>query len=57
MPDHGLDHLLDLDGEVMVISEDAQYWVKFEIHRVPMTAAKPHGVDYSRCTVQATSAF
>jgi hypothetical protein len=47
VPDHGLDHLLDLAGEVLVISGDGQYWVKFEVRRVPATVAKPHGLDYS----------
>lgn len=45
--DYSLDRLLDLDGEVLVISEDGQYWVKFDVHRVPATASKPHGLDYS----------
>jgi hypothetical protein len=47
VPDHSLDQLLGLDGEVLVISEDGSYWVKFEVRRVPVTAAKPHGLDYS----------
>ncbi len=46
-PDHSLDQLLDLDGEVLVISQDGHYWVKFEVHRVPATTSKPHGLDYS----------
>jgi hypothetical protein len=47
VPDHGLDQLLDLGGEVLVISEDGQYWVKFDVRRVPATVSKPHGLDYS----------
>jgi hypothetical protein len=39
--DDSLDRLLDLDGEVLVISQDGQYWVKFEVRRVPVTTAKP----------------
>ena len=46
-PHHSLDRLLDLDGEVLVISEDGQYWVKFEVWQVLPTAGKPHGVAYS----------
>jgi len=30
-----------------VVSEDGQYWVKFRVHRVTVTAVKPHGLDYS----------
>jgi hypothetical protein len=47
VPDHSLEHLLDLHGQVLVISADGQYWVKFEVTRVPITAAKPHGLNYS----------
>jgi hypothetical protein len=47
MEDFTLDRLLDLDGEVFVVSDDGRYWVKFDIHRVPVTATKPHGLDYS----------
>lgn len=46
-PDHSLDRLLDLDGVVLVISEDSQYWVKFEVWQIPPTAGKPHGLGYS----------
>ncbi|HZY95735.1 MAG TPA: DUF6516 family protein [Candidatus Cybelea sp.] len=46
-PDHSLDQLLELDGEVLFISEDGQYWVKFEVRRVPVSSAKPHGLNYS----------
>ena len=46
-PDHSLDRLLDLAGEVLVVSDDGHYWVKFEVRRVPVTPAKPHGLDYS----------
>jgi len=44
--DPALDTLLDLHGQVLVIDE-AGYWVKFVVHRVPVTVAKPHGLDYS----------
>jgi predicted transcriptional regulator len=46
-PDPSLDRLLDLAGEVLVISEDGEYWVKFEAWKVAPTPAKPHGVAYS----------
>jgi hypothetical protein len=44
--DHSLDTLLDLDGQVMVI-DAAGYWVRFVVHQVPVTAEKPHGLDYT----------
>lgn len=44
--DPSFDTLLDLHGQVLVIDE-AGYWVKFVVHRVPETAEKPHGLDYS----------
>ena len=45
--DRTLDRLLDLDGVVLVISADGMYWVKFAVRRVPVSASKPHGLDYS----------
>jgi Family of unknown function (DUF6516) len=47
MEDYALERLLELDGEVFVVSKDGQYWVKFEVHRVPPILSKPHGLDYS----------
>jgi hypothetical protein len=44
--DPSLDTLLDLHGQVLVIDE-AGYWVRFVVHQVPVTAEKPHGLDYS----------
>ena len=44
--DPSLDTLLDLHGQVLVIDE-AGYWVRFVAHQVPVTQAKPHGLDYS----------
>jgi len=44
--DPSLDTLLDLHGQVLVIDE-AGFWVKFVVHQVPVTAEKPHGLDYS----------
>jgi hypothetical protein len=45
--DHGLDVLLDLDGQVLVVDPDGGHWVRFTVTRVPATRAKPHGLDYS----------
>ena len=45
--DPSLDHLLDLDGQVLVIDPDGGHWVRFVVTRVPATEAKPHGLDYS----------
>ena len=44
--DPSLDSLLDLHGQVLVIDE-AGCWVRFIVHRVPVTSEKPHGLDYS----------
>ncbi len=44
--DSSLDTLLDLNGQVLVIDE-AGYWVKFAVHKVPASTSKPHGLDYS----------
>jgi hypothetical protein len=44
--DPGLDRLLDLNGEVLVISTDGEYWVKFKVHEVEVSVSKPHGLKY-----------
>lgn len=44
--DPSLDTLLELNGQVLVI-DDAGCWVKFVVHQVPTSTAKPHGLDYS----------
>ena len=44
--DPSLDTLLDLHGQVLVIDK-AGYWVRFIVNQVPVTAGKPHGLDYS----------
>ncbi|MGH6719531.1 MAG: toxin-antitoxin system TumE family protein [Alphaproteobacteria bacterium] len=46
-PDPTLDVLLDLDGQVLVVDPEGGHWVRFVVTRVPVTAAKPHGLDYS----------
>ncbi len=45
--DPGLDALLDLDGQILVIDEKGDHWVKFEVRRVPVTPERPHGLEYS----------
>ena len=45
--DRSLDALLDLDGEVLVVDPEGRHWVKFVVKRVPVSAEKPHGLDYS----------
>ena len=38
--DASLDTLLDLDGQVLVVDIDGQYWVRFVVHRVPVLREK-----------------
>jgi Family of unknown function (DUF6516) len=46
--DPSLDALLDLDGVVSALSDDAApYWVKFVVKRVPANPERPHGLHYS----------
>ena len=45
--DPSLDALLGLDGQVYVIDPEGDFWVRFVVREVPVTAAKPHGLDYS----------
>ena len=45
--DPSLDTLLLLDGESFVADVAGKLWVKFVVTRVPATAAKPHGLNYS----------
>ena len=43
--DHGLDHLLALDGEIL--AQDKGYWVKIEARKLPNpTEACPHSIRY-----------
>ena len=42
---HTLEFLLDFNGRVHRYA--GGYWLKFEIVRVPVTEARPHGLDYS----------
>jgi hypothetical protein len=45
--DPSLDALLDLDGQVLVVDPATHHWVRFVVRRVPVSEAKPHGLDYS----------
>ncbi|HEY1904282.1 MAG TPA: DUF6516 family protein [Terracidiphilus sp.] len=45
--DPALDTLLDLDGLTLVVDPAGGHWVRFVVTRVPATAEKPHGLDYS----------
>src|SRR6266849_9979649 len=45
--DPSLDALLELDGQVLVIDPETRHWVRFVVRCVPVTEAKPHGLDYS----------
>ncbi|MGQ0561163.1 MAG: toxin-antitoxin system TumE family protein [Gemmatimonadota bacterium] len=45
--DPSLDTLLDLDGAVLVVDPEGRYWVRFVVTQVPVSAEKPHGLDYS----------
>jgi hypothetical protein len=45
--DPTLDVLLDLDGQVLVVDPEGRHWVRFVVTRVPTSAEKPHGLDYS----------
>jgi hypothetical protein len=45
--DPTLDALLDLDGEMLVVDPQGGHWVRFVVTRIPASAAKPHGLDYS----------
>src|SRR3546814_18604532 len=45
--DAGLDALLDLNGQVLVVDPAGGHWVRFVVTRVPPSPGKPHGLDYS----------
>jgi hypothetical protein len=45
--DPSLDTLLDLDGQLLVVDPEARHWVRFVACRVPVSAARPHGIEYS----------
>jgi hypothetical protein len=45
--DPTLDVLLDLDRQVLVVDPQGRHWVRFVVTRVPVSAEKPHGIDYT----------
>jgi len=45
--DPSLDSLLDLDGQVLVVDREGDHWVRFVVRRVPVTEARPHGLNYA----------
>ena len=45
--DHGLDTLLDLDGQVYVVDPTSNHWVKFSVKRVEPSGERSHGLSYS----------
>jgi len=45
--DPTLDVLLELNGQVLVVDPAGGHWVSFVVTRVPVPAAKPHGLDYT----------
>lgn len=45
--DGGLEYLLDLDGQVLVIDPTGNHWVKFRVKKIEPSSQKPHGIDYS----------
>ncbi len=44
--DPGLDALLDLNGQVIVLNSEG-YRIQFRVTAVPASLEKPHGLDYS----------
>src|SRR5437762_13561642 len=45
--DRSLDLLLELNGQVLVVDAESRHWVRFVVRQVPVSEAKPHGLDYS----------
>ena len=45
--DPGLETLLDLDGQVLVVDPAGRYWVRFGVRRVAKSPGCPHGLSYS----------
>jgi hypothetical protein len=45
MEDRPLERLLDLDGEIFEVG--GGYWVEITAVRIPVTAARPHGINYA----------
>jgi hypothetical protein len=45
--DPTLETLLDLDGLLLVVDPRTRHWVRIIARRVPISDARPHGLDYS----------
>jgi len=45
--DRGLDTLLELDGQIMVVDSTGKHWVKFIVKKVDPSPERPHGLSYS----------
>jgi hypothetical protein len=45
--DNEWEYLLGLNGVEMFLDESLQYWVKFVVHRAPITSDSSHGITYS----------
>lgn len=45
--DSGLDTLLELDGQIMVVDSAGKHWVKFIVKKVDPSPKRPHGLSYS----------
>jgi len=45
--DRGLDTLLELDGEILVVDSSEKHWVKFIVKQVDPSPERPHGLSYS----------
>jgi hypothetical protein len=56
MRDPGLDALLELDGQVLVVDPAGRHWVKFVVKQVAPSPERPHGLAYSLTLHDATGA-
>lgn len=45
--DHGIENLLDLDGEVIEADSKLLYYAHFDVKRVEPSDGRPHGIKYS----------
>ena len=45
--DRGLDALMELDGQILVVHSAGKHWVKFIVKKVDPSPERPHGLSYS----------
>lgn len=45
--DPGIEALLDLDGQILVVDAKGSYSVRFSVQRVERSLERPHGLKYS----------